>query len=172
METKTTDQENPELCLEEFGEAPPGVEIGTLIQPSVLPAYLKTVPLGDSNAYLVTMALVNALLEGLPFSTACMMCGFTEGEIAVVAEQHRPVLRALNYAYAVNLRSWIQKLRQGDQKAAMFALERNFPSLFGESRSTGKSALLPAISDIRSDAKGHDYKNLSDADLVALAGES
>jgi hypothetical protein len=118
------------------------------------------------------MALSNALLEGLPFSTACMMCGFTEGEIAEVAGQHRPVLRALNYAHAVNLRSWIQKLRQGDQKAAMFALERNYPSLFGESRSTGKSALVPAIGDIRSEAKGHDYKNLSDAELAALAGES
>lgn len=172
METKTTDQENLELCLEEFGEAPPGVEIGTLVQPSVLPAYLKTVPLGDSNAFLVTMALVNALLEGIPFSTACMMSGFTESEIAAVADEHRPVARALNYAYAVNLRSWIQKLRQGDQKAAMFYLERGVPTLFGEARSVGKGALLPSISDVRSDKKSHDYKNLSDAELVALAGES
>lgn len=171
MENKT-EPENLELSLEEFGETPPGVEIGTLVRPNVLPAYLRTVPLGDSNAYLVTMALVDALLEGIPFSTACMMSGFTEAEIAEVADQHRPVARALNYAYAVNLRSWIDKLKKGDQKAAMFYLERGVPTLFGEARSAGKGALLPSISDVRSDKKSHDYKNLTDAELVALAGES
>ena len=169
-----TKMEHPELelCLEEFGETPPGVEIGSLIHPNSLPAYLKTVPLGDSNAFRVTMALVDALLEGIPFSTACMMSGFTENEIAQVADDHRPVARALNYAYAVNLRTWIQKLKQGDQKAAMFYLERGVPTLFGEARSLGKGALLPTIKDVRSDSKSHDYKNLTDAELVALAGES
>ena len=165
-------QPESELCLDEFGEAPPGVEIGTLVQPNVLPAYLKTVPLGDSNAYLVTMALSEALLEGIPFSTACMMSGFTEAEIAQVADQHRPVARALNYAYAVNLRAWINKLKQGDQKAAMFYLERGVPTLFGEARSTGKGALLPTVKDIRKEGTNRDYKNLTDAELVELAGES
>lgn len=164
--------ENLELSLEEFGETPPGVEIGTLVQPGVLPQYLKTVALGDSNAYLVTMALVDALLDGIPFSTACMMSGFTESEIAKVADEHRPVARALNYAYAVNLRSWINKLKQGDQKAAMFYLERGVPTLFGEARSVGKGALLPSVKDVRSEGNSKDYKNLTDAELVELAGES
>lgn len=172
MEKEEKTRSGSELSLEEFGEVRVGQPVGKPLEPQVLPKYLKCVPICDTNAYDLTLAVVQGLLDGIPFSTACMSAGVTVDEISTLADEHRPVSRALNYAYAQNIKKWVRKLDQGDQRAAMFYLERGVPTLFGEARSTGAGALLPQTKDVRStSSKNIDYKNLTDAQLAELLGE-
>lgn len=175
MATEQEIQQSQELSLEEFGEAPIGVPVGVPLEPSVLPTHLKCVPINTTNAYDLTLAVTRAILDAIPFATACMMAGATVEEVATLADEHRPVAMALNYAYAQNIKEWVEKLKTSkDWKAAAFYLERGVPTLFGEARSTGRGALVPTIRDMREARRDKvlDYRNMTDAELIEAAGES
>lgn len=168
-------QEKSELQLEEFGEVKVGVPVGVPLKPYVLPEHLKCVPVRETNAYDLTLAISRELLDGVPIQLACMIAGADFEEISSLAAEHSAVERALNFAYASGLKSqYLEKIKKGDPKTAMEILGRMVPSLFGEGRSLGNKVGNMSVTGSctsRKTNKKVDYKNMTDEELAQLAGE-
>lgn len=161
------------LDLSEFGDVKPGVPVGRPLSPQTLPEYLKNVPIGESNAYLVTLGISAELLEGIPIQLACMIAGITFEEVKDLALQHKPMKSALDYAYATGIKLiYLEKIKKGDAKTAMEILGRMVPSLFGEARSTGGNGqkrspqLSPIDNSVAKEVKNVDFKNMTDEELA------
>lgn len=176
-EAKTTVvAQNPsELPLEEFGEIKVGVPVGVPLKPQVLPEHLRCVPVRETNAYDLTLAISRELLDGVPIQLACMLAGADFEEMSTLASDHPAVERALNFSYASGIKNqYLEKIKKGDPKTAMEILGRMVPSLFGEGRSLGNKVGNMSITGSctsRRHNKKVDYKNMSDEELAQLAGE-
>jgi hypothetical protein len=158
------DTKNQKSLLDEFsGNEPPDLPASTL------PLCLKNEIIGFTNAYDLVITVMKALMDGMPFTTACAMGGAKPAEVKDLMTKHRQVDMALNRAYAQNISVWIEKLKGGDWKAASFYLERGVPDVFAEARSTGKGALMPTPKSVSDANPARDYKSMSDEELLAIA---
>jgi hypothetical protein len=141
-------------------------------KPEKLPEYLKEIfTTSGQNMYELTLKIILRIKGGLIFSEAVESLGENHAEIKQIALQHTAVLKAINFAQAKEMQSWIDKIKRAadkDWRAASFYLERRYTYNFSELKNIVRDDSMP-IKKVGKNLPtfGKDVKELSDEELMA-----